>query len=97
MKRLQSTTVPQTDIFAPSPSTEESVTAFIERTLMSLDQAGEDLDVPLLAPQASCTNDGPYNCDIVKVSDSNAIQKVLNTQPQEIQELSKAVDQTEVT
>ena len=46
----ETTTAPQTDIVAPSPSTEGSVTAYIERTLVSMGEVLEALDVPPLPP-----------------------------------------------
>ena len=88
--------VSQTEVLAPCPSTEDSVTAYIERTLMSLSEAGNDLGVSLLPPQTSRTSDKPDNHGAEKKSGSNAMEKVMDTQSQGTQETNNAVDLTEV-
>ena len=72
--------VPRADPLVPSPSTDKSVTAYIERTLTE-----EDPDVSLLKPQTPGTRDEPNAEAVGKESDSNAMENVIGTRTPDTQ------------
>ena len=83
--------VPQADPLVPSPSTEESVTTYIERTLTE-----EDANVSLLAPQTPGTKDEPNVEAVGNETDSNGMEKVIGNRSPDTQGPSKEVDQADV-
>ena len=89
--------VPQTDILAPSPSTEESVTAYNERILMILGEEEEEFDVPLLPSQTSPTEDKPSEQKAGREYVSNVMEKVIDIQVRKAQESKATAEDHEIS